>query len=69
MKFNKNLRKELFLVLFKTLFLIVGLNIFLSSVFTIIKLELKKVNSESEINLNIKKLKYDQNVLLDLDIY
>ena len=59
---NNNRGKELFLVLLKTLFLIVGLNIFLSSLFNVIKLEFKKNNLESEINFNNKKLKYGQNV-------
>ena len=59
---SNNRGKELFLVLLKTLFLIVGLNIFLSSLFNVIKLEFKKNNLESEINLNNKKLKYGQNV-------
>ena len=54
MWFNKILSKDLFLVLLKILFLIVGLNVFLSSLLTVINLELKKNNLESQINLNIK---------------
>ena len=66
---SNNRGKELFLVVSKTLFLIVGLNIFLSSLFNVIKLEFKKNNLESEINLNNKKLKFDRIVQFDLDIY
>ena len=60
MWFHKSLNKNLFLVLLKILFLIAGLNIFLSSLFMVIKLELKKNNLESHLNLNIKKLYYDK---------
>ena len=66
---SNNRGKELFLVLLKTLFLIVGLNIFLSSLFNVIKLEFKKNNLESEMNLNIQKVKYDQSFQFDFDIY
>ena len=59
---------KIFLFLLKTLIIILGLNILLTSLVTVLKLELKK-NLESEINLNIKKLKYDKNVEFDLDIY
>ena len=66
---NKKKSKDLFLVLLKTFFLIVGLNIFLTSLITIIKLDLKKDNLESEMNLNMNKLKFTQNVQFGLDIY
>ena len=66
---NKKTSKDLFLVLLKTFFLIVGLNIFLTSLITIIKLDLKKDNLESEMNLNMNKLKFTQNVQFGLDIY
>ena len=69
MSFNKNQSKTLFLFLLKTLFLILGLNIFLSSVFTVIKSEFRKNNLELKMNLNIKKHKNDQNVQFNLDIY
>ena len=69
MALNKNSSKDLFLVLVKTIFLVLGLNIFLTSMINGIKLELKKNNLESEINLNSKKLKYVQNIQFDLDIY
>ena len=42
MALNKNQSKDLFLVLLKTIFLIFGLNIFLTSLINGIKLELKK---------------------------
>ena len=69
MPVDKNQSKNLILFLLKTLFLILGLNIFLSSVFTVIKLEFRKNNEELKMNLNIKKLKYDQNVQFYIDIY
>ena len=69
MALNKNHRKDLFLVLLKTIFLIFGLNIFLTSLINGIKLELKKNNLESEMNLNYKKLRYIQNIQFDVDIY
>ena len=69
MALNKNQSKDLFLVLLKTIFLIFGLNIFLTSLINGIKLELKKNNLESEMNLNYKKLKYVQNIQFDVDIY
>ena len=69
MALNKNQSKDLFLVLLKTIFLIFGLNIFLTSIISGIKLELKKNNLESEMNLNYKKLKYIQNIQFDMDIY
>ena len=69
MSVNKNPSKYFFLAFFKVLFFIIGLNIFSTSIFKIIKLELKKNNSESVINLNIRKLKYDQNFQFDSDIY
>ena len=61
-------RHDIFLFLFKTLFIILGLNILLTSLFTLLKLELRN-NLESEMNVNNKNLKYDQNVQFDLDIY
>ena len=69
MWFKKNRIIYIFLFLSKTLVLIVGLNIFLTSLLTIIKIEFKKNNLESEINLNIKKLKFDKKVQFILDIY
>ena len=60
MALNKNQSKDLFLVLLKTIFLIFGLNLFLTSLINGIKLELKKNNLESEMNLNFKKPKYIQ---------
>ena len=66
---NKNQSKDLLLAFFKTLCLIVGLDILLTSLFTIIKGEFKRNNFESEINLNIKKLTDDQNIQIDIDIY
>ena len=69
MALNKNQSKDSFLVLLKTLVLILGLNIFLTSLINGIKLELKKNNLESEMNLNYKKLKYIQNIQFDVDIY
>ena len=67
MSLYKN-RSNIFLFLLKTLFIILGLNILLTSLFTVIKIELKN-NLESEMNVNNKKLKYDNNVQFDLDIY
>ena len=69
MALNKNRNKDLFLVLLKTIFLIFGLNLFLTSLINGIKLELKKNNLESEMNLNYKKLRYIQNIQFDVDIY
>ena len=69
MALNKNQSESLFLILLKTIFLIFGLNIFLTSLINGIKLELKKNNLGSEMNLNYKKLKYIQNIQFDMDIY
>jgi len=55
---NKNQRNYLCFSLFKILCLILGLNIFLTSFLTLIKLEFKKNNTEAEMNLNINKLRY-----------
>ena len=52
----------------KTIFLIFGLNIFLTSIIKVIKLELKN-NLESEMSLNYKKLKYVHNIQFEVDIY
>ena len=68
MKLNNNRSKDLFLVLMKTIFLIFGLNIFLTSIIKVIKLELKN-NLESEMSLNYKKLKYLHNIQFEVDIY
>ena len=69
MALNKNQSKDLFLLLLKTIFLIYGLNIFLTSLINVIKFELKKNNVESQVNLNYKKLKFVQNFQFDVDIY
>ena len=69
MALNKNQSKDLFLFLLKTIFLIFGLNIFLTSLINVIKLELKKNNLISEMNLNYKNLKYIQKIPFDVDIY
>ena len=69
MGLNKSRNKNLFLVLFKTIVLIFGANIFITSLITGIKLELKKNNLELEINLNNKKFKDVQNIQFDVDIY
>ncbi len=69
MALNKNQSKDSFLVLLKTIVLIFGLNIFLTSLINAIKFELKKNNSTSEKNLNYKDLKYIQNIPFDVDIY
>ena len=66
---NKKQTKDLILGLLKTFLMILGLNIFLTTSFTIINLESEKNNLESGIKFNFKKLKYDQNVQFDLDIY
>ena len=65
MRLNKNRSKYFFLVLLKTIFYIFGLNLFLTSLITGIKLELKHNNLESEMNLNYKKIKYVQNIEFD----
>ena len=44
------------------------LNIFLTSIITGIKLELKN-NLESEMSLNNQKLKYVHNIQFEVDIY
>ena len=69
MNLNKNSRENLFLILFKTLFLIIGFNIFFTSFFILINLEFKKNNMEIEMNSNIQKVKYDQSFQFDFDIY
>ena len=61
-------RSNIFLFLLKTLFIILGLNVLLTSIFTVIKLELKN-NLDLEMNVNNKKLQYDDNFQFDLDIY
>ena len=43
MALNKDRSKTFFLVLFKTIFLIFGLNLFLTSLVTVIKLDFKKI--------------------------
>ena len=68
MRLNNNRSKDLFLVLMKTIFLIFGLNIFLTSIITGIKLELKN-NLESEMSLNYNKQKYVHNIQFEMDIY
>ena len=69
MALNKNHSKDLFLVLLKTIFLIFGLNIFLTSLINGIKLQLKKNNFKSEIILSYKEVNYIQNIQFDVDIY
>ena len=69
MGLSKNRRNHLFLVLLKIIFLIFGLNLFLTSLITVIKLELNNNNFESEMNLNYKTFKYFQNIQFNLDIY
>ena len=69
MRSNKNRSKYLFLVLLKTIFLIFGFNLLITSLITVIKLELKNNNLESEMNLNYKILKFVQNNQFDIDIY
>ena len=59
--FNKNRNNDLFLILFKSLCLILGLNIFLTSILTVIKLEFKKNKFQSGININVNKHRYYQN--------
>ena len=69
MMINKNQSKDLLKNFFKTIFLILGLDILLTSIFLIIKEEFKKNNFDSEINLVIKKNDYHQNFKFDKDIY
>ena len=69
MSLDKNRIENLFLILFKTLFLILGFNIFITSILIVINLEFKKNNMESKMNLNTQKVKYDQSFQFDLDIY
>ena len=52
---NKNQTKGLFLGFFKILLMVIGLNIFLTTLLTLINLESEKNNLNSEIILNIKK--------------
>ena len=59
MNLNKNKSKNLILFSLKTLLFIVGLDIFITCFFHIIKFEFTNNNLESEINLDIKKLNYD----------
>ena len=55
MALNKNQSKDLFLILLKTIFLIFGLNIFLTSLINGIKLELKKNNLEIRNEFKLQK--------------
>ena len=55
MSLYKN-RSNIVFLLLKTLFIILGLNILLTSLITVVKIEMKN-NLESEMNINIKKLK------------
>ena len=59
MKLIKKNSKNLILFFFKTLLLIVALDIFITSCFQIIKLEFKNNNLESKLYLDIKKLNFD----------
>ena len=67
MNLRKN-RSNIFIFLLKNFFIIFGLNLLLTSLFTVIKIELKN-NLQSKMNVNNKKLKYDHKVQFDLDIY
>tara|TARA_Y100000991_G_C21865234_1_gene302678 strand:- start:47 stop:256 length:210 start_codon:yes stop_codon:yes gene_type:complete len=66
---DKNRFKYLLSIIFKTGCLIIGLDIFLTSSFTIIKEEFKNNNLESEKNLNIKHIKSNKNVQFVGNIY
>ena len=61
--------KDFLLIFLKILCWTIGLDIFLTSFFMIIKEEFNNKNLESEINLNIKKPKSEQNVQVNRDIY
>ena len=69
MLLNKKRSRDIFLILLKIFCLIVGLDIFLTTVLKIIKEEFNKNNLESVLNLNIKDLEYEQNFQFDKDIY
>ena len=59
---DKNRIKYLLSLLFKSTCLIIGLDIFLTSTFIVIKREFRKSNIESKNNLIIKNIKFNQNV-------
>ncbi len=48
-------RSNIFIFLLKTLFIILGLNVLLTSIFTVLNFELKN-NLDLEINVNNRKL-------------
>ena len=55
MLLNKIPYKDLLIVFFKLLLLIIGLNIFLTSVYSIIKKEFSVDKLKSEIYIDVKK--------------
>ena len=66
---DKNRIKYSLSLIFKTACLIIGLDIFLTSSFMVIKREFKKNNFESESNLNVRNIKSNQNVQFIGNIY
>ena len=69
MFFKRNRSKDLLVFFFKSLLFIVGYNILSTSIFVIVKEEFTKNSFESEINLIIKDLKYNQSFKIQKDIY
>ena len=69
MFFKRNRSKDLLVFFFKSLLFIVGYNILSTSIFVIVKEEFTKNSFESEINLIIKDLKYDQSFKIQKYIY
>ena len=69
MFFKKNQKKHILMRFLKILIFILGLDIFLTSLFIIIKKEYEIKNLESKNFLDFKKLHYDQRDQFNIDIY
>ena len=69
MFFKKNQKKHVLMRFLKILIFILGLDIFLTSLFIIIKKEYEIKNLESKNFLDFKKLNYDQRDQFNIDIY
>ena len=69
MFFKKNQKKHVLMRFLKILIFILGLDIFLTSLFIIIKKEYEIKNLESKNFLDFKKPHYDQRDQFNIDIY
>ena len=59
---KKKQSKNLVFIILKTLSFMVGMDIFLTSIFIIFKGEFIRNSLESETSIKIKKLEYNQNI-------